>query len=56
MLNMINKSKFVSNPKVREAVYKVLDLFEGYILYDIELNIYVELKFSEGKLLVIPKE
>jgi hypothetical protein len=55
MLNQMNKRDFQHKKSIRDAINRVLDYFEGYVFYDIELNKFVEFTFDNNKLIVIEK-
>lgn len=55
MFNKINKNDFQRDSDVRNCIDKIIDMFDGYILYDIELNSYVDIEFNNGKLLIKSK-
>jgi hypothetical protein len=52
MLNVIKKSEYLSNEKVRLALSKLLSKFPDKLFYDLNLGEYVDFKYSEGKLVV----
>lgn len=55
MLDKIAKNIFEEDENVRNAVYEVMDFFEGKIFYDIELKKYVKFDYRNEGLVVLPE-
>ena len=54
MLDMISKSKYISEERVKVAVKKVFDYFDEHLFYDISLQSYVCFDYKKGKLVISP--
>jgi hypothetical protein len=56
MLDQINKKDFHKKKQIQDAVNRVLDYFDGYVFYDIELNKFVDFTYENNKLVIKEKE
>jgi hypothetical protein len=55
MMDMINKKAFQKNDSIRDAINRVINYFEGYIFYDIELKTFVDFTFENDRLIIKKK-
>lgn len=54
MLNKISKKEYEKDAKVRSAIQKILDFYEQHVFYDVALNRFVQFRYSNHALAVVP--